>query len=194
MISKRLNIIGICQKNRRIGGFLFYLYRMTHQEFLKLISRSSTKQLVAGIFILLSGFVLTSVVNRLDDETATAAKICIYALAILCIVTGFLLFRKSIKTTSAIKEGRNALVNAINNRDGSYVLWHYEHKRITNKAEATAVHQIRIYCKNNKLITIPVKKSQVQELTNYLMQHFPAARVGYTNENKALYKQQVENL
>ena len=164
---------------------------MTHEEFLGLISKTSRKQIIGGIFILVFGLLLGAIMLTGVDNPKTGTKIFIYILGAICLLIGIVMLRKAIQTQSQLKNRQHPLVNAINSGDTSYVAWFYEHKVTANKVEATSAHQIWIYDRHNKFITISVKKSKVEELMGYLYQHFPAALVGYTDENKALYKQKV---
>lgn len=160
---------------------------MTNEEFLKLIAKSGSKQMVGGIIMIVIGLLIGVGTIFGGDEVGTGGIVFLWILTGICLLVAVITIRKSTKTSSQIKNGQHPLANAIQNGDKSYVLWIYE--QIITSSGINAAHQIWICYPNKKFDTISVKGAVAQDLLQYLADKFPNALVGYTPENQKRYKE-----
>lgn len=162
---------------------------MTNDDFFALVAKSSRKQLILGIFLLVIGLgMLAGLLMGMDPEAKTSVRIGVYVLSALILLIGGFSFIKAISTSSQLKNGQPPLANAILNGDRSFIVWYYEY--IVQSAAASS-HNIWLFDQNNKNIVISVKKNTVPHVFAYLQAHFPYSLVGYTDENKKLVKERL---
>lgn len=157
---------------------------ISNEEFIKSMTKSGKKHAIIGICIFLFGVFIIwlglSGVDKSADEMGTGGKIVLWVLALLCLFMGFLLVFKQMKTTSQVKGGKHPLVNAINQNDGTYLLWIYEN--VVHVKGGGSNHQVWAVGKEGKRYTIEAKKDKIEGIINYLGNKFPQALVGYSKE------------
>lgn len=164
---------------------------MNYVEFKKILKKSSVKILVVGVVITLVG--LPFLGANFYDESKTSYWI----FGILFSAIGLLIVIKSILELGKIKSDTHPLLNAIVKGDKSYLIWVYQ-KQIISKVEGANVGKstnMMLVSKENKLIEIVLNKStSPSEFTQYVINQFPNALVGFSEENelkvKNLFKKQ----
>lgn len=169
---------------------------MNDQEFLKLINKTSRRNLIIGICITaFAGFMFWLGLSGADSEMASMSKggiITFYVFAGVFLAVGLLMIVIAVRTKSKIKNGSHPLVNAIEKSGSDYVLWFYEYvvEASAGPAKNTG-HSIWIRCTDKKQYTINVKKNMVQDALAYLSAKFPNALVGYSKEIETEYKRKL---
>lgn len=164
---------------------------MTDQEFSTLISKTSKKNRIIGLFFLIFGLGMLAVLTLTNQNLTTGLTIGAWVIISLLIFLGVFSIAMASKTLSQINNGTHPLINAIQTGDQSYVVWFHEQVITTENIQATATHQFWIYNKNNKSTIVSIKRTQTQELFDYLATRFPNAIMGYSTENRDLYKQRI---
>ena len=169
---------------------------MNDQEFLKLINKTTRRNLIIGVFITaFAGFMFWLGLSGADSEMASMSKggiITFYVFAGVFLAVGFLMIVIAVRAKSKIKNGSHPLVNAIEKGGSDYVLWFYEYvvEASAGPAKNTG-HSIWIRCADKKQYTINVKKGMVQDALSYLSNKFPNALVGYSKDLEKAYKERV---
>lgn len=164
---------------------------MTDQDFIKLLSKTSRKSFIIGLFILAFGaFMIWLDLSGVDKKGISGSgKIVLYVFAGLFIAVGLLMVVRHLKNTSKIKNGEHALINAVNGTNDHYVLWFYEN--IIQVRGGGTAHQIFIFGKDKKNYNVNVAKAKVPEMLQYLNFKFPGALKGYSKELQAEYNNLV---
>jgi hypothetical protein len=169
---------------------------MNDQEFLKLVNKTTRRNLIIGIFITaLGGFMLWLGLSGVDSEMASMSKggiIAFYVFTGIFLAVGLLMISIAVRAKSKIKNGSHPLVNAIEKSGSDYVIWFYEYvvEASAGPAKNTG-HSIWIRCADKKQYTINVKKGMVQDALSYLSNKFPNALVGYSKDLEKAYKERL---
>ena len=166
---------------------------MTNDQFFTLLSKTHTKNIRIGIFILLFGLItVIGAVAFGGADFGNFGKIFMLALGGLCILLGIFMPLKAINAGKDLKAGKHPLAKAILENDKNYVLWFHEQVYTVENVKQTAAHQIWIYNRNNKADTISVKRNDTNDVMNFLAEKFPDALMGYSEEFKKKYNQMVK--
>lgn len=155
----------------------------------KELGRSDVKNFIIGFFILAFGAFITWMIIADVDKSSDVGEgglVILWILAGICLFFGGFLCFKVIQGKLQRAKGTHPLLNAIENNQGDFIVWMYEH--VSSVKGGGSSHAIWMHRKDGKLITISAKEKRVKELLNYLHQQFPYADLGYTDEFAAKYK------
>jgi|GEM_PF-2739717 len=164
---------------------------MSNEEFFRLISKTTKKNRIIGVFLLLFGILTIVGAVTLGSDTSIGGLIVLYVLSALCLLSGVILIVKSAQSASQMKNGSHPLAGAILKGDQSFVVWFYQQVHTVNNVNATAAHQIWICDRTNKNTIISVRASAADDVMQYLSSKFPGALMGYSEQNKKEYNARV---
>ncbi len=151
---------------------------MDHNEFLKLLSKSSRKQRNVSIFILIIGLLFVAGAVVKFDTMGTTGQIVLGSSGGICILLAVFMIVKAAKMAAEVKSGEHPLLKAMMTGDQNFVLWVYQHVTTVNNVQRTADHQVWIYSSSNKPIILFTKGSNAGSIIEYVSSKFPNALVG----------------
>ncbi len=154
---------------------------MIFESFKRILIKSNNKILITGIVIFITGALMA--VGSLFADNNTAG----WVISSIFIALGLLILVRSLAAINQIKSDELPLLKAIKNQESDFMVWIYI-KEIVGKVEGVKVsksNNVVICSKDNKHIEIVLsKKEDPEALIAYLLTLFPAALVGFTDENK----------
>lgn len=162
---------------------------MNNASFKIILAKSAKKQFRIGILLFCIGLMFAAIPFLDPSEMGTGGLVIFVILTSLTLFLGLFLIYSGRKTTNQLKFDAHPLMSAILNGDKTFILWFHEQVTTVKNFESRADHQIWLYHRSNKPITISVKKDEVEATMDYLTQHFPNALVGFTDENKKKMKE-----
>jgi len=162
---------------------------MNHETFKEILAKSGKKQVRIGILLFGIGLLFTAIPFLDPSDVGTGGLIALIILAGVTLLLGFYLIYAGRRTKAQLSRGNHPLMSAILNNDQLFILWFHEQVTAVKNFESRADHQIWLYHRSNKPITISVKKDQVEPTMNYLHIHFPNALVGFNEENRKKMKE-----
>ncbi|MCH2235288.1 MAG: hypothetical protein MK078_13640 [Crocinitomicaceae bacterium] len=154
------------------------------------VRRSNRTKIIVGVFIAALGFFMIGLGVATDDaygDMNEAGIILVWVFSLLFVVTGILMIALSVKSNKSIATRQHPFLRAMDNPNDISVIWVYEH---IVKSSATANHSLHIYFSNGKMEGVVPKKKDIQPLMQYLMQTFPSARFGFSEDIKKEFQAQ----
>lgn len=152
---------------------------MTTDSFRQLLAKTKKKTLWVSFLIILTGGMFFIPIFTGDS------KIVYWVFGLIFVLLGLFILLKSIADLNKIKSGQLPLLRAIEDADRGFVIWMYV-QEINSKVEGIKVgttNNVVVFDRNHKMESIILsRKGNPHDVLNFLCQHFPESKVGYTDE------------
>ena len=163
---------------------------MDIEGLLSSIKKTNKTKIIVGIFIAAVGVFMIAIGVATDDaygDMNEGGIVLAWIFSLFFIAIGLFLIMQAVKSNKSIATRQHPLLKAIDNPNELAVIWVYEH---IVKSSATSNHSLHIYFSNGKMEGVVPKKNNIQPLMQFMMQTYPKARFGFSEDFKKEFQAQ----
>lgn len=156
-----------------------------------ILQKTVFKMVIVGTMLFTAGVIAFVILYAFADINSVIVGI----IGGVLVVFGILLFVLGLRQIGKIKNGNHPLVKAIVDKDEHLVAWIFK-KQLNSQVEGVTVNKrnsVIVVYNTGEFLDLKGRKISQDQLIDYFQKHFPNARYGYNQENKAFMTEQLGN-